>query len=265
MVTKLMDVAEIRFTQDLDEHVYDTFNANSERAGSVLDLMDSILRGEKTPWDIPLIRVAAKKGAYWCVDNRRLFTYKHLRLGKIPVEVFNWKDNREFELKYKNGLPFRQQTSNGLRIGLLQRSDRPFPRIPVAEPTLSKLTKLFSAAQQRKHEADIVALAKRRAQEAQDEAAEASGAAPGLVGDFVGGRPQWARWLSGAVLQGTKESEAKEAPKKRKKKTGKVPSAKKKAKEVQNGPTEASCGGEKLTVTMEKEDDMKQHSAAPKC
>eukprot|EP00439_Symbiodinium_sp_Y106_P015787 s172_g2.t1 len=248
MVTKLMDVAEIRFTQDLDEHVYDTFNANSERAGSVLDLMDSILRGEKTPWDIPLIRVAAKKGAYWCVDNRRLFTYKHLRLGKIPVEVFNWKDNREFELKYKNGLPFRQQTSNGLRIGLLQRSDRPFPRIPVAEPTLSKLTKLFSAAQQRKHEADIVALAKRRAQEAQDEAAEASGAAPGL-----------------AVLQGTKESEAKEAPKKRKKKTGKVPSAKKKAKEVQNGPTEASCGGEKLTVTMEKEDDMKQHSAAPKC
>lgn len=235
MVTKLMDVAEIRFTQ---EHVYDTFNANSERAGSVLDLMDSILRGEKTPWDIPLIRVAAKKGAYWCVDNRRLFTYKHLRLGKIPVEVFNWKDNREFELKYKNGLPFRQQTSNGLRIGLLQRSDRPFPRSPVAEPTLSKLTKLFSAAQQRKHEADIVALAKRRAQEAQDEAAEASGAATSLE----------------AVLQGTKESEAKEAPKKRKKKTGKVPSAKKKAKEVQNGPTEASCGGEKLTVTMEKED-----------
>ncbi|CAK9004057.1 unnamed protein product [Durusdinium trenchii] len=42
MVTRLMDVGEIRFTQ---EHVYDTFNANSERAGSVLDLMESILSG----------------------------------------------------------------------------------------------------------------------------------------------------------------------------------------------------------------------------
>ena len=25
--------------------------------------------GEKTPWDIPLIRVAAKKGAYWYHDQ----------------------------------------------------------------------------------------------------------------------------------------------------------------------------------------------------
>mmetsp|Transcript_1707 Transcript_1707/g.2980 ORF Transcript_1707/g.2980 Transcript_1707/m.2980 type:complete len:225 (+) Transcript_1707:10-684(+) len=149
MTTQLMEVSNIRFTQ---EHVYDTFNANSDRAGSVLDLMDSILSGEKTPWDIPLIRVAAKKGAYWCVDNRRLFTYKHLQLGKIPVQVFGWKENREFELKYRNGLPFRQQTSNGLRVGLIQRSDRAFPRSSVAEPALSKFQKLFTKAEQRKHE-----------------------------------------------------------------------------------------------------------------
>eukprot|EP00913_Durusdinium_trenchii_P005596 g5215.t1 len=95
--------------------------AEQERAGSVLDLMESILSGAKTPWDIPLIRVAAKKGAYWCVDNRRLFTYKHLQLGKIPVQVFSWKENREFELKYRNGLPFRRQTANGLRLAVWRR------------------------------------------------------------------------------------------------------------------------------------------------
>ncbi|CAK9032217.1 Hypothetical protein (Fragment) [Durusdinium trenchii] len=162
MVTRLMDVGEIRFTQ---EHVYDTFNANSERAGSVLDLMESILSGAKTPWDIPLIRVAAKKGAYWCVDNRRLFTYKHLQLGKIPVQVFSWKENREFELKYRNGLPFRRQTANGLRAGLIQRSPEPFPRSPVAEASLSKFQKLFTPKQQRKHDARIAALKLAREQE----------------------------------------------------------------------------------------------------
>ena len=111
--------------------------------------------------DLPLIRVAAKRGAYWfrllispalddldkdgtdamvqvqrhirfiplgprCVENRRLFVYKHCQLGKIPVqvgpapsktplrwtlamdlqcgvlppslaEVFEWKENREPE------------------------------------------------------------------------------------------------------------------------------------------------------------------------
>ncbi|CAK8998507.1 unnamed protein product [Durusdinium trenchii] len=165
MVTRLMDVGEIRFTQ---EHVYDTFNANSERAGSVLDLMESILSGAKTPWDIPLIRVAAKKGAYWCVDNRRLFTYKHLQLGKIPVQVFSWKENREFELKYRNGLPFRRQTANGLRAGLIQRSPEPFPRSPVAEASLSKFQKLFTPKQQRKHDARIAALKLAREQETRE-------------------------------------------------------------------------------------------------
>ncbi|CAL1136521.1 unnamed protein product [Cladocopium goreaui] len=161
-----MEVSNIRFTQ---EHVYDTFNANSDRAGSVLDLMESILSGEKTPWDIPLIRVAAKKGAYWCVDNRRLFTYKHLQLGKIPVQVFGWKENREFELKYRNGLPFRQQTSNGLRAGLIQRSERAFPRSSVAEPSLSKFQKLFTKAEQRKHEARIAELRRKRDKELQED------------------------------------------------------------------------------------------------
>eukprot|EP00434_Breviolum_minutum_P027596 symbB.v1.2.024408.t1/scaffold2220.1/size89589/3 len=171
MATQLMDVADIRFTQ---EHVYDTFNANSDRAGSVLDLMESILSGEKTPWDIPLIRVAAKKGAYWCVDNRRLFTYKHLQLGQIPVQVFSWKENREFELKYRNGLPFRQQTGNGLRAGLIQRSERSFPRSPVAEPSLSKFQRLFTKAEQRKHDARIAELRQKREKELQDKEAEAS-------------------------------------------------------------------------------------------
>ncbi|CAE7368525.1 unnamed protein product [Symbiodinium pilosum] len=237
MTTKLMDVAEIRFTQ---EHVYDTFNANSDRAGSVLDLMDSILKGEKTPWDIPLIRVAAKKGAYWCVDNRRLFTYKHLQLGTIPVEVFSWKDNREFELKYKNGLPFRQQTSNGLRIGLLQRSGRPFPRSPVAEPTLSKFTKFFTPAQQRKHEAQIAALRKKRDKEARSCSDAVSTAATALEDLLQGGT-----------------TGPEETPKKRKRKlkkamsdTNRASSAKKKPK----SSVEAADHGDKVTVTVAKED-----------
>ncbi|CAE7360340.1 unnamed protein product [Symbiodinium natans] len=238
MVTKLMDVAEIRFTQ-VAEHVYDTFNANSERAGSVLDLMESILKGDKTPWDIPLIRVAAKKGAYWCVDNRRLFTYKHLQLGMIPVEVFNWKDNREFELKYKNGLPYRQQTSNGLRIGLLQRSGRPFPRSPVAEPTLSKFTKLFSAVQQRKHEAQIATLAKKRLEEDQTPAGGASTVATALEDLLQGGKGG----------EGEVPADPPAARKKRKRKKAPVPKAK-----AQKCTEEAAMPGEKLTVTMAKED-----------
>mmetsp|Transcript_33470 Transcript_33470/g.77140 ORF Transcript_33470/g.77140 Transcript_33470/m.77140 type:complete len:249 (+) Transcript_33470:25-771(+) len=234
MTTQLMDVADIRFTQ---EHVYDTFNANSDRAGSVMDLMEAILSGEKTPWDIPLIRVAAKKGAYWCVDNRRLFTYKHLQLGMIPVEVYNWKDNREFELKYKNGLPFRHQTSNGLRVGLLQRSGEPFPRSSVAEPTLSKFKKLFSPAQQREHEARIAELRKKREQDSSArEAASGAASLEELLQNVTATKP---------VAQADPDG----PPRPRKRKLKKVP-AKKAAKRK---TVEASQTG-KLTVTVEKED-----------
>ncbi|CAE8592447.1 unnamed protein product, partial [Polarella glacialis] len=148
------------------EHVFDSFNANSEKAGNVMDLIDAILRGEKVPADLPLIRVAARRGHYWCIDNRRCFVYKHCQLGKIPVEVFEWKDNREFELKYRNGFPFRQQTGNGQRAGLIQRTEIPFPRSPVAENALSTFVHLMGPEEQERHEAAIATLRKRREVEA---------------------------------------------------------------------------------------------------
>ena len=40
----------------------------------LLFIIHSLLSGEKTPWDIPLIRVAAKKGAYWCRGERKKWT-----------------------------------------------------------------------------------------------------------------------------------------------------------------------------------------------
>merc|ERR1711920_850297 len=114
----LIDVATIRFTQ---EHIYDSFNANSDKAeaGGVVGLIDAILSDKKTPRDLPLIRVAAKQGAYWCVDNRRLFVYKHCQLGEIPVQVFDWKENREFELKWRNGRQTRKKTGGGARVGVI--------------------------------------------------------------------------------------------------------------------------------------------------
>eukprot|EP00931_Biecheleriopsis_adriatica_P101092 TRINITY_DN76302_c0_g1_i1.p1 TRINITY_DN76302_c0_g1~~TRINITY_DN76302_c0_g1_i1.p1 ORF type:complete len:268 (+),score=88.25 TRINITY_DN76302_c0_g1_i1:56-859(+) len=253
MTTVMMDVADIRFTQ---EHVYDTFNANSEKAGSVIDLMEAILAGEKTPSDLPLIRVAAKKGAYWCVDNRRLFTYKHCQLGKIPVQVFNWKDNREFELKYKNGLPFRQQTSNGLRAGLIQRSDVPFPRTPVAEPSLSKFRVHLSPAQQRQHEAKIAALKKKREESASSdrESVKSADALRDLLQqsapEAAPSKAKTKKKAKGKQVQkraACKEAEQAETvqPCKRRKKMSKQ--AKKETATVQE-----SSG--KLTLTMEQED-----------
>lgn len=163
MVTQLVDVDHIRFTQ---EHVYDSFNANDDRAMNVVDLIDCILKGQKTPLDLPLIRVAVKKGAYWCVDNRRLFVYKHCQLGAIPVQVCTWKDNREFELKWKNGRSVRAQTGGGRRVGVLQRTDRPFPRSAVAEPSLSKIRHFLAPDEQQRHDAAIAALRARRSQAA---------------------------------------------------------------------------------------------------
>eukprot|EP00927_Polykrikos_kofoidii_P048391 TRINITY_DN42673_c0_g1_i1.p1 TRINITY_DN42673_c0_g1~~TRINITY_DN42673_c0_g1_i1.p1 ORF type:complete len:312 (-),score=63.37 TRINITY_DN42673_c0_g1_i1:115-1050(-) len=166
MVVRELDVANIRFTQ---EHVYDSFNANSEKAGNVVELIEAILRGEKTPRDLPLIRVAAKQGAYWCVDNRRLFVYKHCQLGPIPVEVYDWKDNREFELKWRNGRATRKKTNGGRRAGMIQRTDLPFPRSPVAEESLSSINRFLDQKSQKRHEERIAALRRRR------EAAAATG------------------------------------------------------------------------------------------
>jgi len=168
MTTVMMDVADIRFTQ---EHVYDSFNANSSKAGGTVELIEAILAGQKTPSDLPLIRVAPKRGAYWCVDNRRLFVYKHCQLGKIPVVVYDWKDMREFQLKWVNGLATRGQSSEGRRVGVLQRTETPFPRSAVAEPTLSQILEHMPPEQQRKHDARIASL---RRQRQQREAAEAA-------------------------------------------------------------------------------------------
>lgn len=167
---EVLNVALIRFTQ---EHVYDSFNANSDKASlNVVGLIESILKGDMTPRDLPLIRVAAKGGAYWCVDNRRLFVYKHCQLGQIPVELCSWKgkENREFELKWRNGRATRQITSGGRRVGIVQRTQTPFPRSPVMEPSLSEMSRFLAPDAQRRHDAAIKALRRTR-----EEAAEKDG------------------------------------------------------------------------------------------
>lgn len=160
VVRRLVNVADIRFTQ---EHVYDSFNANSEKANlNLVGLIGAILDGSKTVEDLPLIRIAAKGGAFWCVDNRRLFAYKHCRLGEIPVEVFEWKEMREFELKWRNGKSTRKATANGQRVGVVQRCpETPFPRSPVMEPSLSAVESFLTPAAQQQHDAAIEAAALR--------------------------------------------------------------------------------------------------------
>lgn len=227
MVTKLIDVNSIRFTQ---EHVYDSFNANSERAGGVVELINDIISGSKTPADLPLIRVAAKKGAYWCVDNRRLFVYKHCQLGEIPVQVFSWKDNREFELKWRNGLASRAQTGKGARVGILQRTDTPFPLSPVAEESLSKIHTYMSREEQRHHDAGIEAL--RRCREQKSSAGKVR---PGVQEE--------------ALRKILESSHAVAKGKKRKGATRVGPPAKRKQSGAESGTSAV-----KLTVTMDQED-----------
>eukprot|EP00929_Paragymnodinium_shiwhaense_P084736 TRINITY_DN45339_c0_g1_i1.p2 TRINITY_DN45339_c0_g1~~TRINITY_DN45339_c0_g1_i1.p2 ORF type:complete len:271 (-),score=83.48 TRINITY_DN45339_c0_g1_i1:449-1261(-) len=167
---RMIDVGEIRFTQ---EHVYDSFNSNSDRANlNVVGLIEAILAGEKTPRDLPLIRVAVKQGAYWCVDNRRLFVYKHCKLGQIPVEVHDWKDTREFELKWKNGLLTRGSTGGGRRAGVITRTDTPFPRSVAMEPSLSSITCWLPPDEQEQHDKAIEALSKKRRLAEEKEAAQ---------------------------------------------------------------------------------------------
>jgi len=187
MTTELLDVANIRFTQ---EHIYDSFNANCAKAvdnagASTVALIEQILRSEKTPLDLPLIRVAAKHGAYWSVDNRRLFVYKHCRLGRIPVQVFDWKENREFELKWKNGLATRTKAGKGQRIGILQRTKVPFPQSPVMEPSLSEVHRFLDEAAQTRHEAMIVELSRKRDEEAASAERESRSANEQALGNLL--------------------------------------------------------------------------------
>jgi len=73
---------------------------------------------------------------------------------------------REFELKWKNGLGSRAATSEGRRVGMIQRTDTPLCRSPVFEPSLSELTNLLDPSQQRKHDELIAANRRRRDKQA---------------------------------------------------------------------------------------------------
>jgi len=251
MVETLMDVSDIRFTQ---EHIYDTFNANDERASGLAEFIESILSGRKTPLDMPLIRVAVKKGTYWCVDNRRLFVYKHCQLGRIPVQVCAWKENREFELKWRNGRSARAQTGNGARVGVIQRTETPFPRSPAAEPSLSSIDVFFSPQQQRKHDAAIAELRRRREGDAVEGAAAQRAASlaaskrqlGSLLLNSQGGGKRKAKAARGdsaaKPLTGEKEEEGQSRPARRPKRR----------KRLSGGPAVAEAAdGAKLTVAMD--------------
>ena len=68
---------------------------HTRNKGSQQDLGPAADAGEKTPWDIPLIRVAAKKGAYWYHDQKKsdvrwceLFGTTLGTLGSIGIQAF---------------------------------------------------------------------------------------------------------------------------------------------------------------------------------
>lgn len=256
MVTTLLDVGKIHFTQEL---VFDSFNANDERAGGVMELINDIISGARTPLDLPLIRVAAKKGVYWCVDNRRLFVYKHCQLGEIPVQVFGWKDNREFELKWRNGRASREKTGNGTRVGMVQRTDAALPRSPVMEASLTKVQKYLSPKQQRRHDAGISALRDRRKVEGtvwcavaasteESSASECKAIRELLQPGEVGPRPMRKRARRAELADSDRKPAAPLAPCRPSKRQKRAPAP------LHVAESSNRSSGLKLTVTMGEED-----------
>ena len=70
---QLLEVDKICFTQS---HAFDSFSTGK----STTELINGLLAGQITERGEPLIRVAWHEGAFWPIDNRRLFVYKHCRL-----------------------------------------------------------------------------------------------------------------------------------------------------------------------------------------
>eukprot|EP00929_Paragymnodinium_shiwhaense_P072990 TRINITY_DN37070_c0_g2_i1.p1 TRINITY_DN37070_c0_g2~~TRINITY_DN37070_c0_g2_i1.p1 ORF type:complete len:615 (+),score=60.72 TRINITY_DN37070_c0_g2_i1:151-1995(+) len=143
---RLVSVDMIRFTQ---KHVYDSFSTGR----SIMELIDGLLSGGVDhSTDVPLIRVAWNDGAFWSIDNRRTFIYKHCRLGRACVEVCRWEENPEFAMKHKNGEMTRTENDGGNRVGLKQRLDIPLPRSSVMNDTYTEVQHYMTPEAQEEHD-----------------------------------------------------------------------------------------------------------------
>ncbi|CAK0909507.1 unnamed protein product [Prorocentrum cordatum] len=124
---RLIDMDDVLFTQS---HVHDSF---SHEMRPVLDMVNALLRGDVEQRDIPVVRVAWRSGAFWSIDNRRTFVFKHCKVGRACLEVCEW--TQEFDMKWRGGSAMHEQSGGGKRAGLIQRL-----KDPVA------LTRIFTTA-----------------------------------------------------------------------------------------------------------------------
>lgn len=154
-----MWLEDVRFTQSC---VNDSF---SHEKRPIMELVDGLLSGAIDHRDVPLIRVAWHDGAFWSVDNRRTFVFKHCRLIRILAQVLLWEEQHEFEMKQKGGRRKHSFTNEGLQVGLVQRlPERPLPRSPISAST-SSVGNYFDDDEQARHEELLDALERRRARE----------------------------------------------------------------------------------------------------
>ncbi|CAE8650876.1 unnamed protein product, partial [Polarella glacialis] len=168
---RLVLLEDIRFTQ---RQVNDSF---SHEQRPVLELIEGLIAGTTDHRTVPLIRIAWHEGAFWSIDNRRLFCYKHCRLGRVLVEVCRWgADNPEFEMKWKNGRDARTDADEGRRAGVVQRlTGLPFPQSQVMNLSESHVTLFMDSACQLEHDEKRNQLALRRCGEMEFEDELAAG------------------------------------------------------------------------------------------
>ena len=140
-----LKVAEIRFTQAC---IGDRFRNRRP----LMDLITALLANPSTIKEVQPIRVVWHGGLYWSKDNRRLFAYKHCRVGVIEVRLGRELD-QEFMLKYTTGSQFHYLTHCGQRVGIKQSlANCPLPRSHMICMPLSQLTSLMTEEDQLLHD-----------------------------------------------------------------------------------------------------------------
>ena len=90
----------------------------------VKDTLEELLAGNISPADLPSIAVLTDGENLFSLNNRRLFVYKHCQLGRIQVELWEWAEMREFEMKWRNGMGSCGESGNGQRVGLIRFGSR---------------------------------------------------------------------------------------------------------------------------------------------
>lgn len=154
---RLIDMDHVLFTQS---HINDSF---SHEMRPVLEMVNALLRGDLDQREIPVVRVAWRSGAFWSIDNRRTFVFKHCKVGRACLEVCEW--TQEFDMKLKGGSAAHEQSGGGKRAGLVQRlKDLAFPCSDVIafDMTKNDVSKLMDSEEQAHHDGMVSAFMAKR-------------------------------------------------------------------------------------------------------